>query len=79
MSELGQKAKYSLRADVFRFAPDSGLMSDIAGGPFSAKPGHSALSVSTADLSNRSLGTGPIVLLSDGLPVLSRAAAARDR
>jgi hypothetical protein len=32
-----QKAKYSLRADVFRFAPDSGLMSDIAGGPFGVK------------------------------------------
>jgi hypothetical protein len=24
MSELGQKAKYSLRADVFRFAPING-------------------------------------------------------
>ena len=24
MSELGQKAKYSLRADVFRFAPNTG-------------------------------------------------------
>jgi hypothetical protein len=30
MSELGQKAKYSLGADVFRFAPESGLKSDIA-------------------------------------------------
>jgi len=30
MSPLGQKAKYSLRADVFRFAPESGLKSDIA-------------------------------------------------
>jgi hypothetical protein len=26
----GQKAKYSLGADVFRFAPESGLKSDIA-------------------------------------------------
>jgi hypothetical protein len=25
MSELGQKAKYSRRADVFRFTPESGL------------------------------------------------------
>jgi hypothetical protein len=30
MSELGQKAKYSLRADVFRFVSESGLKSDIA-------------------------------------------------
>src|SRR5450755_1747123 len=30
MSELGQKAKYSLRAHRVRFAPDSGLRSDIA-------------------------------------------------
>jgi hypothetical protein len=36
---LGQKAKYSLRADVFRFAPDSRLKSDLAGGPFGAKLG----------------------------------------
>ena len=28
-SELGQKAKYSLRADVFRFGPESGLKLDI--------------------------------------------------
>jgi hypothetical protein len=30
MSELGQKAKYSLRAHMVCFAPDSGLKSDIA-------------------------------------------------
>ena len=30
MSLLGQKAKYSLRADVFRFGPESGLKTDIA-------------------------------------------------
>jgi hypothetical protein len=30
MSQLGQTRKYSLRADVFRFAPESGLNSDIA-------------------------------------------------
>jgi hypothetical protein len=30
MSLLGQKAKYSERADVFRFAPENGLNSDIA-------------------------------------------------
>ena len=33
------KAKYSLRADVFRFAPESGLNSDIAGGPVRATNG----------------------------------------
>jgi hypothetical protein len=27
MSVLGQKAKYSLGVDVFRFTPESGLMS----------------------------------------------------
>src|SRR5712675_2905687 len=27
---MGQKAKYSLRADVFRFVSESGLKSDIA-------------------------------------------------
>ena len=35
-SGVGQKAKYSLGADVFRFAPESGLKTDIAGGPFRA-------------------------------------------
>jgi hypothetical protein len=39
MSEMGQKAKYSPRADVFRFAPESGLKSDIAGGPVRANNG----------------------------------------
>jgi hypothetical protein len=37
MAVLGQKAKYSLRAEVFRFAPESGLNSEevhIAGGRF---------------------------------------------
>jgi hypothetical protein len=36
MSVEGQKAKYSPRAHVVRFAPDNGLKSDIAGGPFRA-------------------------------------------
>jgi hypothetical protein len=36
MSASGQKAKYSLRADVFRFTPESGLKSDIAPCPFRA-------------------------------------------
>jgi hypothetical protein len=33
---MGQKAKYSLRADVFRFTPESGLKSDITTCPKSA-------------------------------------------
>src|ERR1700720_4221754 len=37
--QLGQKAKYSLRAHRVRFASESGLKSDIAGGPFHAKLG----------------------------------------
>ena len=36
MSQMGQKAKYSLRADVFRFTPESGLKSDIGPCPFRA-------------------------------------------
>ncbi len=36
MSQLGQKAKYSLRADVFRLSSESGLRSDIAPRPRSA-------------------------------------------
>ena len=39
MSEAGQKAKYSLRAHIVRFAPESRLKSDIAGGPFRAMCG----------------------------------------
>src|ERR1035437_9654915 len=35
----GQKAKYSLRAHIVRFAPESGLKSDLAGGPFRASSG----------------------------------------
>ena len=38
MSGSGQKAKYSLRAHIVRFAPDSGLNSDLAGGSFRAAP-----------------------------------------
>jgi hypothetical protein len=38
-SLLGQKAKYSLGVDVFRFAPESGLKSDIAPCPKGAKSG----------------------------------------
>jgi hypothetical protein len=37
MSGLGQKAKYSLRADVFRFAPDSGHPATAAVFPFRAE------------------------------------------
>src|ERR1019366_5115526 len=37
---LGQKAKYSLRAHIVRLAPESGLKSDLAGGPFRAISGH---------------------------------------
>jgi hypothetical protein len=40
MSLAGQKPKASLRADVFRFASDSGLKSDTARGPKSATSGH---------------------------------------
>src|SRR6478735_6041184 len=39
MSVTGQKAKYSLGADVFRFAPESGLKSDIAPCPKGAMCG----------------------------------------
>jgi hypothetical protein len=35
----GKKAKYSLRADVFRFGPESGLNSDITACPKSAISG----------------------------------------
>jgi hypothetical protein len=40
MSESGQNAKYSLRADMVRVAPESGLKADIAGGPFRATNRH---------------------------------------
>jgi hypothetical protein len=39
-SEMGQKAKYSLRAHI---APESGLKSDIARGPFRARNGSESL------------------------------------
>jgi hypothetical protein len=39
MSLVGQKAKYSLRADVFRFTLESGLKSDIPPCPKSAMCG----------------------------------------
>ena len=37
MSEKGQTRKYSLGADVFRFAPGSGLAATTTVGPFRAK------------------------------------------
>ena len=40
MPAMGQKAKYSLGVDVFRFTPESGLMSDIAPCPFRALNRH---------------------------------------
>src|SRR6478736_3242095 len=43
MSGWGQKAKYTLRADVFRFTPESGLKSDIAPCPKSANRRHRSL------------------------------------
>jgi hypothetical protein len=39
MSALGQKAKYSLRADVFRFGSDNGHRSIASACPFGAKSG----------------------------------------
>src|SRR5258705_13823781 len=39
LSAMGQKAKYSSGADVFRFTPESGLKSDIAPWPFRASNG----------------------------------------
>jgi hypothetical protein len=36
MSGLGQKAKYSLRADVFRFGPNNGHHSTGSACPFGA-------------------------------------------
>jgi hypothetical protein len=39
-SASGQKAKYSPRAHEVRFAPDNGLKSDLAGGPFRADRRH---------------------------------------
>jgi len=39
MSQSGQKTKYSQGADDFRFGPESGLKTDIAGGPVRANLG----------------------------------------
>ena len=36
---IGQKTKYSQGADDFRFGPESGLKTDIAGGPVRANLG----------------------------------------
>src|SRR5258705_12188973 len=47
MSGLGQKAKYSSGADVFRFTPESGLKSDIAPCPKSANSGSHSILVAT--------------------------------
>jgi hypothetical protein len=43
LSALGQKAKYSLGADVFRFASDSGQDATTAACPFRAKNRHGPL------------------------------------
>jgi hypothetical protein len=47
MSPLGQKAKYSRRAHIVCFAPESGLKTDIAGGPFRANSGHHVFGMSS--------------------------------
>ena len=39
MTDVGQKTKYSQGADDFRFGPESGLKTDIAGGPVRANLG----------------------------------------
>jgi hypothetical protein len=43
MSGSGQTRKYSLRADVFRFAPDSGHVATAAAFPFRATSGSEVL------------------------------------
>jgi len=48
-SEMGQKAKYSPRADVFRFASNNGHRQTGPTGPFSAKKRHSRLDIETPD------------------------------
>jgi hypothetical protein len=53
ISEMGQKAKYSLRRDVFRFAPESGHRAMQSGCPFRANKRHSSVTERT-----RSLQTG---------------------
>jgi len=45
MSQMGQTRKYSLRVDVFRFGPESGLKTVITGGPFRANNGSRAYSI----------------------------------
>jgi hypothetical protein len=52
MSQTGQKAKYSLRADVFRFGPESGLKTDIAPCPKSANKRHQNASLELKDAAN---------------------------
>jgi hypothetical protein len=45
MSELGQKAKFSLRANVFRFAPESGHRALQSAYLFRANNGHRPLEI----------------------------------
>jgi hypothetical protein len=52
----GQKAKYSLRAHMVRYAPETGLKSDIAGGPVGAKTGNGPVHSIASEASASSSG-----------------------
>ena len=58
MSQLGQIRKYSLRADIVRFAPGSGLNSDIAPCPGCASNGLLQRSKQRRYLFEHLIGTG---------------------
>ena len=63
MSEAGQKAKYSLRAHIVRFAPNSGLTSDVPPCPRSANSGRQH---SHCDASQRGIYWRPSAAIEGG-------------
>jgi hypothetical protein len=65
MTALGQKAKYSLRADIVRFAPETGPKSAIAG---TALTDSSAFAFPSGSLRLASALAPPLLPLRDEAP-----------
>jgi hypothetical protein len=66
---MGQKAKYSLRADIFRFTPKTGNGWKPLSRPFRANNGHSlAARVSPRVLQFDRVGARRRAILKNGLP-----------
>src|SRR5258708_1289313 len=63
MSPLGQNPKNSMRASVFRFAPESGRRQDTSAGPFRANMRHRGYKLSQEKAARRRLFNSTLMIV----------------